>query len=197
MVLKSLAENVGETCNLAVADRFNIVCLDRVKIHWPLGIQLPIGTKVPLHCTASGRMYLSSLRIDKLGRRLMALDFAPQTKRSMTEPDVLQKELTLSRERGYTADNQEFLDGMAAIAVGDYDDQERLLTTLSIHAPMQRQDIDDLVKNFDLLQEAARRLEILAQSWRAMISRRASSRPKPRDPFPTSLSPLAPSHPPA
>ena len=49
MVLKSLADNIGETCNLAVVDRFNIVCLDRVKTHWPLSIQLPIGTKVPFH----------------------------------------------------------------------------------------------------------------------------------------------------
>ena len=63
-------------------------------------------------------MYLSSLWIDKLGRLLKALDFAPRTKRSMTEPDVLKKELTHSRERGYTTDNKEFLDGMAAIAVG-------------------------------------------------------------------------------
>ena len=35
--------------------------LDRVETHWPLRMQFVIGSKVPLHCTASGKLFLSQL----------------------------------------------------------------------------------------------------------------------------------------
>ena len=65
-VLNSLAMSVGETCNIAIPERDGMVYLDRVETHWPLRIQLPVGTQVPFHCTASGKMYLSTLRTDYL-----------------------------------------------------------------------------------------------------------------------------------
>ena len=61
-VLNALAEDVGETCNIAMPERHAMVYLDRVETKWPLRIQLPVGTEVPFHCTASGKMYLSSLK---------------------------------------------------------------------------------------------------------------------------------------
>jgi len=67
-IAKHLAETVGETCNLSAPGRSGMVYLGRVETHWPLRIQSPIGTQVPFHCTASGKMYLSSLRSDKLDR---------------------------------------------------------------------------------------------------------------------------------
>ena len=69
-IMQALESEVGETCNLAAPGRYGMVYLDRVETHWPLRMQLPVGTQVPFHCTASGKMYLSSLRIDKLKRVL-------------------------------------------------------------------------------------------------------------------------------
>ena len=65
LIMKNLAEKVGETCNLAAPGRYGMVYLDRVETHWPLRIQLPVGTQVPFHCTASGKLYLSSLRLER------------------------------------------------------------------------------------------------------------------------------------
>ena len=62
-ILKAVAEEIGETCNLATPDREGMTYLDRVETKWPLRIQLPIGTQVPFHCTASGKMYLSTCAI--------------------------------------------------------------------------------------------------------------------------------------
>lgn len=86
LVMKALAEEVGETCNLAAPGRYGMVYLDRVETHWPLRIQLPVGTQVPFHCTASGKMYLSSLRQDKLLRLLETMPLDPQTPASITDP---------------------------------------------------------------------------------------------------------------
>jgi len=163
VIMKALAEKVGETCNLAAPGRYGMVYLDRVETHWPLRIQLPVGTQVPFHCTASGKMYLSSLRADKLSRLLASLNLEKCTSRSLTDPAKLRKELTATRARRYSTDNEEFMDGMAAIAVAIQDSENRLLTTLSIHAPIQRQDIARLTKHLPVLEEAARKLGELAR----------------------------------
>ncbi|MEO9819638.1 MAG: IclR family transcriptional regulator [Paracoccaceae bacterium] len=161
MIMKALAEDVGETCNLAAPGRYGMIYLDRVETHWPLRIQLPVGTQVPFHCTASGKMYLSSLRADKLARLLQAFDLERRTEKTETDPVALRTELTVIKERGYSTDNQEFMDGMAALAVPIRDDQNRLLTTLSIHAPLQRSGIEGLKVHLPRLISAAAQLEEL------------------------------------
>ena len=161
-ILRNLAEDVGETCNLAAPGRDGMVYLDRVETHWPLRIQLPVGTQVPFHCTASGKMYLSSLRPEKLERLLSSAPLERRTAKTMVQPADVINEATCTRTRGYATDNEEFMEGMAAVAVPLRDDQGRLLTTLSIHAPVQRHDLSGLLDHLPKLQEAASRLEELA-----------------------------------
>lgn len=60
-ILKQLSDEVGEACNINIPDGSQMIYLDRVETHCPLRMQFMIGTKVPLHCTASGRLFLSQL----------------------------------------------------------------------------------------------------------------------------------------
>ncbi|MEO0381668.1 MAG: IclR family transcriptional regulator, partial [Pseudomonadota bacterium] len=159
LILKSLAEEIGETCNLAAPGRYSMMYLDRVETHWPLRIQLPVGTRVPFHCTASGKMYLSSMRSDKLQRLLKSMPLEQKTPSSIVDPDALLAETARIRTRGYATDNEEFIEGMTAVAVPICDDQGRLLTTLSIHAPVHRYDLDKLIEAIPSLEAAATRLE--------------------------------------
>ncbi|MFN3207999.1 MAG: IclR family transcriptional regulator, partial [Roseovarius sp.] len=161
MIMKALAEDVGETCNLAAPGRHGMVYIDRVETHWPLRIQLPAGTQVPFNCTASGKMYLSSLRTDKLARLLQNLELERRTERSLTDPQALMAELARIRERMYSTDNEEFMDDMTAVAVPIRDDQNRLVTTLSLHSPIQRRSLSDLETYLPRLREAARQMEEL------------------------------------
>lgn len=159
LVMKALAEEVGETCNLAAPGRYGMVYIDRVETHWPLRIQLPVGTQVPFYCTASGKMYLSSLRQDKLLRLLGSLPLDARTSHTITDQTQLLDEIAAIRARGYSTDNQEFMDGMTAVAIPIRDDQGRLLTTLSLHAPNQRHSLAVLEQSIDALKQAGNRLE--------------------------------------
>ena len=89
LIMKSLSETVGEPCIIPPPGRFAMVYLDRVETHWPLRIQFPVGTEVPFHCTASGKMYLSSLRSDKLDRLLGWLELEQLTSRTITDKAAL------------------------------------------------------------------------------------------------------------
>ena len=160
-VMRDLAADLGETCNLAAPGRDGMVYLDRVETHWPLRIQLPIGSQVPFHCTASGKMYLSSLPARTLNRLLASVPLEGRTANTETDPDRLRDMLRDTAARGYATDDEEFMFGMAALAVPIRDDQDRLLTTLSIHAPKQRHDIASLTQGLQRLRDAARQLEEL------------------------------------
>ena len=157
-ILKGAAEEIGETCNLATADREGMTYLDRVETKWPLRIQLPIGTQVPFHCTASGKMYLSSLRAGTLEGVLSARPLEKLTEKTMTRPRDLREELERTRLRGYSTDNEEFMTGMAAVAVPIWVSDGRLLATLSVHAPIQRHKLIDLIGFLDILKRAAGKL---------------------------------------
>lgn len=161
-VLRSVAEEIGETCNLAIPDREGMYYLDRVETHWPLRIQLPIGTRVPFHCTASGKMHLASLRTDYLERLLQHLNLRRMTSRTIVDPAQLFVAVRKAHENGYATDDEEFMEGMAAIAVPVKDGRGRLLATLSVHAPKQRHDLTSLRQHLRVLTDAAAELSAIA-----------------------------------
>lgn len=154
-VLNALTEDLGETCNIATPDREGMVYLDRVETKWPLRIQLPVGTTVPFHCTASGKMYLSSLAPNLLAKFMSASVLDQHSAKTITDPQAVQDEIKAVRDRGYSTDNEEFMDGMVAIAVPILDNRNRLMSTLSIHAPTQRVSIETLTSYLDRLKSAA------------------------------------------
>jgi IclR family acetate operon transcriptional repressor len=163
-ILNSVVEKMGETCNIAVPDRETMIYLDRIETKWPLRIQLPVGTHVPFHCTASGKMYLSSLNPRYLDRYLASRDLEEHTGKTITDSAKLKAELATTRKRGYSTDDEEFMEGMVAVAVPIFDDQGRLVSTLSAHAPLQRNDLPALVANVETLKLAAAQLSELLLS---------------------------------
>lgn len=160
-ILNRLAEDVGETCNIATPDRDAMVYLDRVETKWPLRIQLPIGTSVPLYCTASGKMYLSTLPPTHFERFLEAAKLEKHGPNTLTNPDALRREIAEIRSKGFATDNEEFMVGMVAMAVPIYDDLGRLLSTLSVHAPILRVTLADLNDHLARLRRAASQLSEL------------------------------------
>lgn len=162
-VLTRLATEIGETCNISVPDRDAMIYLDRVETSWPLRIQLPVGTRVPLHCTASGKMYLSTLTPAHLNRYLSSALLEARTANTLVDKEILLQELNRTKERGFSQDAEEFMAGMIALAVPVLNQDGRLVSTLSFHAPVQRLSLNDAYTHLESLNGAAHELmELLA-----------------------------------
>jgi IclR family acetate operon transcriptional repressor len=166
-VLESVARQTGETCNLARPDGTAMLYWDRVETEWPLKVQMPIGTHVPLHCSASGKMYLSSLPPERRRRLIAKLDLVAQTPNSITDPEALERELERIAATQMATDDQEFTEGMIAVAVPVKDSAGRLFATLSIHAPVFRMSLEDAKAHQDLLRAAAAELGTDAEGLEA------------------------------
>jgi DNA-binding IclR family transcriptional regulator len=154
-VLRRLSEEVGETCNIALPGVDAMIYIERVETQWPLRIQLPIGTRVPFHCTASGKVYLASLRPAHRDRILQADPLEAHTAATLTSREALRAELSTVAREGHALDREEFMEGMIALALPIRDSTGRLISTLSFHAPTQRFAAEDALRFLPALRRAA------------------------------------------
>lgn len=157
-ILSDLAGAIGETCGIAVPDGTSMLYFDRVQTNWPLQINLPIGTRTPIWCTSSGKLYLSTL---KTGTREKILGHLPLTKyarNTCTDLESLEKALMVIREQGYGTDNEEFVDGMVACSVPVLHKDGHMLASLFTHCPVIRKSLDELTGFVPDLKRAAREL---------------------------------------
>jgi DNA-binding IclR family transcriptional regulator len=157
-VLKSVASKIKETCNLAAPTVAGMTYLDRVDTPWPLRFQLPVGTEVPFHCTASGKLFLSSFNDNELTPLLDAMEFSAEGPNSITDSLQLRDEIKAIREAGYSWDNQEFMAGMIAFAVPILDLEGRFSCAIAFHAPMQRIAFEEAREHVPTLREGAARI---------------------------------------
>lgn len=160
-ILTGLSVEIGETCNISVPDGSEMIYFDRAETHWPVRIQLQIGSRVPAHATAGGKMYLSSLPPSKRQRILSNSALVRHTKNTLSDLQALEHEMAITAERGYATDNEEYIDGMVALAVAVKDDQERLFATLSFHAPTMRVPFDSIQSYLPKVRAAGKQLSEL------------------------------------
>lgn len=157
-ILLDVARQVGETVNFVVPEDDGMSYLDRVETDWAFRIQLPIGTHVPFHCTASGKCFLASLAPAARKAVVESLHLKSLTAATLTSSERLLSELGRIAGRGYALDLEEFMEGMVAIAVPVTDAQGRFVAALAFHGPTQRMTQDDVVARKDILISAAARL---------------------------------------
>ncbi len=157
-VLINICNHVGETVNYVMPEDKGMNYVDRVEADWPFRVQLPVGTYVPFHCTASGKTFLSSL--PRKARELFARSTTLEkyTSNTLTDPDQLLAELDQIAKRGYAIDNEEFWEGMVAIAAPVHDINGKFSAALAFHGPTVRLSIAEAIKKKDYLIGAANRL---------------------------------------
>lgn len=137
-ILKDLASQVGETVNFVVPEDHGMRYLDRVETDWAFRIQLPIGTNVPFHCTASGKCFLASLPLSQRQNLVKTLTFERMTSRTHGSAESLLAELAKIRKQRYSLDQEEFLDGMVALSVPITDKNGSFVAAVAMHGPTQR-----------------------------------------------------------
>jgi len=155
MVLESLSEELEETCNLTALDGHEIVYLDRVESNWPYRIHLPVGSHLPLHCTATGKLFLAYMKPGQRRRMLKSLKLKAHTDCTITDLDQLETELDSIVENGFGFDTGEYLEGMIAIAVPVINLQGQTIMALAIHAPSARKSLNELRQYLPVLRSAA------------------------------------------
>jgi DNA-binding IclR family transcriptional regulator len=116
-VLRHLVAEVGESCNITALSGSEVVYLDRVETAAPLRFYLHPGSRVPVHCSASGKVFLAQMSREQRTRLLAHAPLERCTPGTITDLDKLERELKRVQRDGYAMDDEEFLPGLLCLAV--------------------------------------------------------------------------------
>lgn len=157
-ILQNLASKIGETCGISIPNGAEMIYYDREQTNWPLQIHLPVGSHIPLWCSASGKLYLSSLESAQRSSIINNLPLEKRARNTITSPDQLESSLQEIANNDLGTDDEELIDGMVAISVPIRDKANRMFACLFTHAPILRKSLDDLLEYESILRAAASEL---------------------------------------
>jgi DNA-binding IclR family transcriptional regulator len=156
-ILSKLVEEVGETCNIGALDGSQIVYFERVEAkHWSLQLNFHVGSRVPLHCTAIGKLFLAFLPAPKRAILMDQLELGPFTATTITTVKALEAELDQIRREGLAVDREEFIAGVVCLAAPIFNDRHEIAAGIAIQTPSARMPISDAYRHRVALQKAAR-----------------------------------------
>ena len=154
-ILQRLVDTLGETCNFTMLDGAEIIYLDRVETASPLRVNLQPGSRVPAHCSASGKPLLAHMAPAQYTRLAGQLLLTRFTARTITDQAALAAELARIRDCGYSVDDEEYLEGLVCVAVPVADEQQRVWATVAVHGPAARMPIAAALARLPELKAAA------------------------------------------
>lgn len=163
-VLRQLVADVGESCNLTALSGAEVVYLDRIESAFPLQFNLRPGTRVPIHCSASGKLLLAHLPAAQRNALLEGLPLARHTATTLDSREALEAEFRRIRKDGYSVDAEEFVEGLVCVAVPVPARQSggTPRCAVALQAPAARMSLAQAIDRLPRLQAAA---QALARTW--------------------------------
>lgn len=166
-ILEAVSKQIGETCNFGIRVGGHLMYLDRVEAKWPFGLRFEPGSRVPLHCTSMGKLFLSVMPAAQRRRLLGQAPLHRYTDNTITDPAALEEELARIRTDYVSIDDQEFLAGVVCAAVPVRGRNGKVVAGIAVSAPVARMPVADALGHVPLLREAADRLAATFGDWPA------------------------------
>ena len=138
LVLRRLVDEVGESCNITAFSGSEVLYLDRVETSAPLRIYLRPGSRVPVHCSASGKLFLAQMSPAQRRRLLAHVPLERFTDNTLTDLQALEREVESAKRNSYALDNEEFLPGLFCVAVPVTSGPGRATMGIAVQAPVIR-----------------------------------------------------------
>jgi len=155
--IKNLNELHRETITLSIIDDTDMVYIDVLES--PQGVKMSAqpGQRLPAFCTASGKVIMAYAATDLLDR-IYKRGFTAYTKGTICDPKVMEHILELVRERGFAYSEEEYEEGINAVASPILDSKMQPLAAIAVAGPAYRLPVKRLLEIGPTVAEAARRI---------------------------------------
>ena len=137
--LKRLAQETGETVELDVRMRDQLVVVDQVPGANPVYLYSHPGSAMPyFHATAPGKVYLAHMERSRMSSAMKKLGLARLTNRTIQDVEELEKEVDKVAMDGYAVDIEEMREDVGRVAAPVYDGSKKIRGCLAIVCPAFR-----------------------------------------------------------
>jgi IclR family KDG regulon transcriptional repressor len=113
--LERLANDCGETVDLAILDGDAVVYLHVIESQQRVKIAAAIGQRLPVHCTATGKAFLAYLPVEKV-KVFLANGLSRYTEHTLIDLDDLYEDLCETRRRGFAISKEEYEKDIHSVA---------------------------------------------------------------------------------
>ncbi len=136
--LDALSARARESASVVVLHRSEVLVAARSTAQRSLTVGLGVGSRLPLHCSATGRVLLASLPDAQVQALLNACPREKMTAFTVTDLEKLRQLVRECRSCGYAMSNEEIELGVRSLAVPLYDSRNTTLAALSISTRADR-----------------------------------------------------------
>ncbi|MEA2781935.1 MAG: hypothetical protein QOK29_3479 [Rhodospirillaceae bacterium] len=165
----------GETVNLSEPDGDEMVFVAWFPGHKQISVQLPVGGRYPMFCTAAGRAYLSGLNKTEADALVDSSTIVQYTPNTIVDPAILKDRIDQARRSGCAYAESEFFRGDINVAAPVFDIHGTAVAAVGISVPVTRW-TSDKVRNqlAPLVLETARAISSPIVPKHSMAARRTA-----------------------
>lgn len=154
--LARLADDLGESANLAMLDGDEIVYVAQVQSRQSMRMFTEVGRRVLPHCTAVGKAIMADMPPEQVREILKRTGMPRHTPTTVTDPEEFARQLAVAARVGYATDEGEQETGVRCVAVAVPDAPTRL--ALSVSGPAGRMTEELVERAVPLLVDAGKQL---------------------------------------
>jgi IclR family pca regulon transcriptional regulator len=147
-IVEQVARSTQEHVSVGMRDGDDIVHVVRSRYSHISSLSIRPGARVPMYCTASGRLWLASLKEEEQGAYFSRVSMRQLTPYTRTDVDDIKAELHKVAAQGFAVVDQEFEVGMRVIGVPLINRGGQLKATLSITTHASRLDVEEMRQRY-------------------------------------------------
>lgn len=160
-ILEAVNARCEETVNLTEREGTEVVYVLRYPSRHVVSVDLSLGSRLPIYCTAPGRAILAHLPVSEALDILMASRLEARTATTKIDPQEIMTSLQNVREKGYCLTNQEAFVGDISVSSPVFDERDAVAGAINIAVPWPRWQLDRVEAELaPIVVEAARSISL-------------------------------------
>jgi IclR family KDG regulon transcriptional repressor len=157
-IAEELSEELGETVHMGVLEGDSAVYVLKIESRYTIRMFSRVGRRIPLYCTAIGKVLLAYARDEDRESALKGVRFQAFTKKTLTTRPALYAELDRIREQGFALDAEEHEEGIHCIGAPIFDHTAAIVAVISASWPGFRYEKGEESEKIDQVKAAAGRI---------------------------------------
>ena len=153
-VIDKVCEKIEETVHLAMLDGTDVVWIEKRECNKSIKTSTTIGARLPAYTTADGKIMICYQNKDKI-KNYLPKRIPQHTKNTITNKAEFIKRLFEVKNKGYTIDNEEYVEGLKCVAAPIFDHEGKVRFSLSTTGPAFRMNDERIKEIVIIIKEAA------------------------------------------
>lgn len=145
--LKELVDQFNENVYLGTRYDEKVLYLEKVESNHTVTMHTHIGKTAPLHCTALGKVLLTSLSKEEINKILSKDKLKRFTEKTITNKKLLKAEIKKVKKQGFALDLGEYEKDVCCVATSVLNYQGKMIGAISISLPYYRLDSKTKLNN--------------------------------------------------